>query len=185
MSDGSDDGEAFVGKITQKAILFGPGEDVLVCRVDDHWEPPGGTFEYGETLVGGLRRELREELSVDARVGPPVGATYGGWVDDAGEPMVTLLYRCRTDERDVALNDEHDDHAWVAPETARERLGGWLGGRGRRVLDRALALDGEGPFEPRADPYEGTDVDTDELLASLAEARRTSAAELRDEDGQE
>jgi ADP-ribose pyrophosphatase YjhB (NUDIX family) len=68
----TDDREPFVGKITQKAILFGPDGDVLVTSVDDHWEPPGGTFEFGETLGGGLRRELREELDLDAVVGPPV-----------------------------------------------------------------------------------------------------------------
>ena len=43
----------FVGKITQKAVLFGPQDRVLLTRVGDHWEPPGGTFAYGETLVGG------------------------------------------------------------------------------------------------------------------------------------
>jgi ADP-ribose pyrophosphatase YjhB (NUDIX family) len=82
----TDDGDPFVGKISQKAVLFGPDGDVLVCRVDDHWEPPGGTFEYGETLAGGLRRELREELSVDA--------AYGGWFDgETGDPIVVVFYR--------------------------------------------------------------------------------------------
>lgn len=70
------DENPFVGKITQKAVLFGPDGDVLVTRSDDTWEIPGGTFEYGETLVGGLR----EELDVESRVGPPVEAVYGGWV---------------------------------------------------------------------------------------------------------
>lgn len=165
------DEDSFVGKITQKALLFGPEGDVLVCRVDDHWEPPGGTFEYGETLVGGLRRELREELSVDARVGALLDAAYGGWADERGSPMVVLLYRCRTDERTVTLNDEHDDSEWVDVDTARERLGDWMGGRGRRVFDRAVAAGDEGPFAPLEDPYDGTDVETGDLLASLAEAR--------------
>jgi ADP-ribose pyrophosphatase YjhB (NUDIX family) len=182
-ADGTDDhGESFVGKITQKAILFGPGGDVLVCRVEDHWEPPGGTFEYGETLVGGLRRELREELSVDARVGPPVDAAYGGWYDgETGDPMVVLVYRCETDEREVTLNDEHDDHEWVDPETARERIAGTLGERGGRLVDRAVAVGEDGPLEPLADPYEGTDVDTGELLEQLADAREMTPEELEAE----
>lgn len=100
-----EDGAPSTGKITQKAILFGPQDRVLLTRVGDRWEPPGGTFEYGETLVGGLRRELQEELALDARVGPPVEALYGGWADDEGTPMVTLVYRCETDETDVATKE--------------------------------------------------------------------------------
>lgn len=104
------DAEPYVGTITGKAILFGPDERVLLTRVGDHWEPPGGTFEYGETLVGGLRRELREEAGLDARVGPPVEALYGGWADDDGRPMVTLVYRCVTgdDPPFAALADPYE-----------------------------------------------------------------------------
>jgi len=90
----------FVGKITQKAVLFGPRNRVLLTRVGDHWEPPGGTFEYGETLVGGLRRELREELALDARVGPPVEAVtdpYAG-TDVATEELLAALERARRDD---------------------------------------------------------------------------------------
>jgi len=161
----------FVGKITQKAILFGPDDRVLLTRIDGHWEPPGGTFEYGETLVGGLQRELREELGLDARVGPPVEALYGGWADDDGRPMVALVYRCVTDDTDVTLNEEHDDYEWVSPETAADRLP-MMGGRLVRAVERAAALGDDPPFATLADPYAGTDVATDELLAALERARR-------------
>jgi hypothetical protein len=57
---GDSNGEPFVGKVTQKTLLFGPDGNVLLTHSGDQWEPPGGTFEYGETLVGGLRRELGE-----------------------------------------------------------------------------------------------------------------------------
>lgn len=174
----TDDAEPFVGKITQKAILFGPDGDVLVTRVENHWEPPGGTFEFGEILVGGLRRELREELDLDARVGPPVEAAYGGWLDsETANPMVTLVYRCETDETDVSLNDEHDDYEWVTPKTATERLRSGLHDRFGRAVERAAALDGSDPFDAVADPYEETDVTTDEMLDQLATARAADGPE--------
>jgi ADP-ribose pyrophosphatase YjhB (NUDIX family) len=36
------------------------------------WSLPGGAIELGETLGEGLRRELREEIGIETRVGPLV-----------------------------------------------------------------------------------------------------------------
>ncbi len=171
----SDSPDHYVGKITQEAILFGPDDKVLLTHCDDHWEPPGGTFEYGETLVGGLRRELREELSIDSRVGPLVEALYGGWIDEArGEPMVTLVYRCETNERAVSLNDEHDAYQWLPPETAATRLAESFI-RLDRAVERAAAFDGSPPFAAVIDPYADTDVSSEAVLEGL-EALRDAAS---------
>ncbi|WP_423743494.1 NUDIX domain-containing protein (plasmid) [Haladaptatus sp. SPP-AMP-3] len=173
--------EQYVGQITQKAVLFDPDGNVLVTKVTDHWEPPGGRFEYGETLVGGLRRELREELDVDARIGPPVDAAYGGWMDaETGNPVVTLVYRCETDETEIILNDGHDGYELVSPETAAERLKAVFGGRMARAVERAATLDDTEPFAAVTDPYADTEVTTDEVLADLAAARAADPPETTD-----
>jgi 8-oxo-dGTP pyrophosphatase MutT (NUDIX family) len=166
-------GESFVGKITQKAVLFGPDDDVLVVRAGDHWEVPGGTFQFGETLLGGLRRELREELAVDARVGTPVEAIYGGWIDEGTyDPMVTLVYRCVTDETEITLNDEHEASEWVSPEEAVDRVREAAGDRLARAIDRATGLHDAETFTPRADPYEDSTRSSEWMLAELVRQRR-------------
>lgn len=159
----------FVGKITQKAILFGPDGDVLLGGSEELPEPPGGTFEVGETLVGGLRRELQEELGIDARVGPPVAAVYGLWAEEDGTPMVSLCYRCETEERSVTPNEEHDHVEWVAPETAAERLES-VSARLGTAVRRAAELAGDEPFEAVDNPY-GEEISTEEVLTALETAR--------------
>ena len=44
-------------------------------HLEGYWEFPGGKCDAGESLTACLRRELREELAVDATVGPEILAT--------------------------------------------------------------------------------------------------------------
>ena len=76
------------------------------------WEFPGGKIHPGESPEECLRRELAEELDIEARIGGLVGsARYrSGEVD-----LEILLYRAEYLSGTFTLHD-HESLAWVLPE---------------------------------------------------------------------
>jgi mutator protein MutT len=76
------------------------------------WEFPGGKVEPGETPEECLKRELREELDVEAEIGGlflSVRHVY------SHAPVELLVYRARIVAGEPSLHD-HDELRWVRPE---------------------------------------------------------------------
>jgi len=73
------------------------------------WEFPGGKVEEGEDPREALRRELKEELDVEAEVGMIFDAVFYSYPE---YPILLLVYRCQIDKDSLKPLGCHD-FRWV------------------------------------------------------------------------
>jgi len=103
------------------AVCSPTGTTLTIRRAsDDGWELPGGRIREGERVTDCLRRELAEEVGVNATVREPVHAH--AWRNDDGNDRLAVYYHCSAAEADPVLSDEHTEAEWVTETEARERL---------------------------------------------------------------
>lgn len=76
------------------------------------WEFPGGKVEPGETHEHGLRRELREELGIEAHIGPEAYRTRH---DYPGKYTVELLFYHIVDFSGALHNYAFEEIRWAYP----------------------------------------------------------------------
>ncbi|MCA9355569.1 NUDIX hydrolase [Candidatus Kaiserbacteria bacterium] len=78
------------------------------------YEIPGGHIDYGEDLVEGLKREIKEEFEVDIAVGEPFASfTYTN--DVKGSHSVEVIYFATflSPIEDIKIHpDDHSEFGW-------------------------------------------------------------------------
>ena len=96
-------------QVGQKAFIERDGELLILFFPNSLFDFPGGRIEEGESdLVEALKREVREETTLEIEVGQPFATWLG-----RGETVYLVGYRCRYILGDITLSDEHIDYRWL------------------------------------------------------------------------
>jgi len=84
------------------------------------WDIPGGTLEFGETLLECLNREIKEETGLTVRVDKLLYAISP--VVSPTTQLIGLTYTSHADTDEVVLSHEHSEFLWATKKQLKERL---------------------------------------------------------------
>lgn len=82
------------------------------------FELPGGHIDFGEDIVAGLKREIKEEFGMDIKVGDPFGCfTYGNPIKGSHSIEVVYFATFVNPLDNITLSPEdHSEYVWVAKD---------------------------------------------------------------------
>ena len=76
------------------------------------WDTPGGSVEFGENPIEGLKREVFEETGLKVKVGMPL-YVYS-FMSNPQRHQFQIIFDCELWEGKIKLNpEEHDSFLWV------------------------------------------------------------------------
>lgn len=110
-------------EISVNAIIRNAEKVLLVHRVNDDrsfggfWAVPGGKVEEGESLLGALDREIREEISVPLTVKYPRLVGERLFFKQDGQRIFSLTFLVPYDKWDISIQKgEFSEYAWVGKD---------------------------------------------------------------------
>ncbi len=110
--------------VGQKAIIEKDGEVlVLFENTQGNLDYPGGKIQEGEyDFAEALKREVREETSLEIEVGDPFVTWYFEPKQgrNVGKKIFLVAYKCRYVSGELTLSDEHVKFRWVNKDNFHE-----------------------------------------------------------------
>src|SRR5690606_1778195 len=109
-----------------KGIILHENKVLILKRSDSDrinpgkWEFVGGKINFNENLEDALKREVREEASIDIIVDSILYAT--NYKTNSNRNDVVIVYKCHSINNDVKLSQEHTDFKWATEEELRKLL---------------------------------------------------------------
>lgn len=107
------------------------------------YELPGGHIDYGENIVAGLKREIKEEFDMNVAIGDPFAVfTYINTVK--GSHSIEVIYFATfidPIEKIVINPDDHSEYRWLAKDEVHQYRSATL------PKGQALHQDGENDAE--------------------------------------
>jgi len=109
-----------------KSIIVYDRKALLIQRSDysgggdGDWEIPGGGLQFGEDLLEGLRREVKEETGLTIRGSKLIYAMTA--LVNPQRQVVGLTYLSYTDTDAVTLSHEHINYVWATRKQLMEML---------------------------------------------------------------
>jgi 8-oxo-dGTP diphosphatase len=108
------------------------------------YEIPGGHIEYGEDIVEGLRREIKEEFEVDIAVGEPFASfTYTNEVKGSHSVEVIYFATFTSPIEEIKIHaDDHSEYGWFSEDELDEVITEYKGDDDPEIqaLKRAFEL---------------------------------------------
>jgi len=104
-------------------VISKEGKVLLVRRANEplkgHWCLPGGFIRFEETPEEAIKRETKEEIGLEPKIGKIVGV-YRIDNDPRGIHLDIIYEGSASGE--VNLSDEHDDYKYLAPESLPDKV---------------------------------------------------------------
>ena len=126
------------------AVVVRDGKALIIKRAHEprkgEWSLPGGLVELGESLIDAVRREIKEETSLDIEVGPIIETFDRVHRDDHGRiryHFVIVDYVCWPAGGEAAAGSDAEAIAWV---TGSEIDDYQVNAHAKAVIVRGLAF---------------------------------------------
>jgi mutator protein MutT len=117
-------------RMAAKAFIVNDNEDVLILKESSDygegtnpgkWLIPGGRIEPGESYDEALKREIDEETGLEVEIEDLI--TMGEWrpkINGDQFQITAVFFKCRAEDSEIRLSEEHIDYKWINPETHRD-----------------------------------------------------------------